>query len=342
MNRIATRRPSPYHRRASPSPRTNNAPPPALPASRTATAKQRSSRSTSLLAVQIADFLLDARARQLTEATQRFYRQQLQAFAVFLAQREIGDMRDLTPSDIRSYLTALQERGLRPHSVHAAARAIRALCNFLEGEGVLAQSPMLKVRMPRLPSAIPPAFTDADVLHLLAACEQARDKALILVLLDSGCRVSEFLALNVGDVVIRTGQVHVRQGKGRKERLVYIGARSRRQLLRYLAERGDPDQDDPLWVSQTSGERLTAAGLRLLLRRLGERAGVRHCHPHTFRRTFALWSLRSGMNIYALQRLMGHADLQILRQYLALVDEDLQTAHQKHGAVDATIGGFPP
>jgi site-specific recombinase XerD len=298
---------------------------------------RRRNKAASLLGQQLAEFLLDARARQLTDATYRFYRQQLDYFAAYLAAQGVADVRDLTAGDIRAYLAVLQERGLRPNSVHAAARAIRALCHFLEAEGVLVDSPMRNVRMPRLPSEIPPAFTEADLPHLLAACEHTRDKALLLVLLDSGCRASELVALDVGDVDVRSGQVHVRHGKGRKERVVYIGARSRRQLLRYLNERGDPDEDDPLWLSQTTGERLTDAGLRLLLRRLGLRAGVRHCHPHTFRRTFALWSLRSGMNVYALQRLMGHADLQILRRYLALVDEDLQLAHQKYGAVDTAL-----
>ena len=77
----------------------------------------------------------------------------------------------------------------------------------------------------------------------------------------------------------------------------------------------------------------------MLLRRLGQAACVAHCHPHTFRRTFALWSLRAGMNIYALQRMMGHADLQILRRYLALIDDDLRQAHDKHGAVDHVLAG---
>ena len=74
-----------------------------------------------------------------------------------------------------------------------------------------------------------------------------------------------------------------------------------------------------------------------MLERLGNRAGVEHCHPHTFRRTFALWSLRSGMSLYHLQRLMGHEDIAVLRQYLALVDTDLKSAHEKYGAVDCTL-----
>ena len=114
----------------------------------------------------------------------------------------------------------------------------------------------------------------------------------------------------------------MRLGKGRKQRLAFLGARARKALLKYLMERGFLRPEEPLWLSQTTGERLTDDGLRLLFRRLGLSAHVQHCHPHTFRRTFALWSLRSGMNIYALEQIMGHSDLQILRRYLALVEED--------------------
>ena len=133
---------------------------------------------------------------------------------------------------------------------------------------------------------------------------------------------------------IHSGKVVVRQGKGRKQRVAFLGSRARKALLKYFMARGEVNPDGPLWPSMHTGKRLTDSGLRLMLRRLGRRAEVAHCNPHTFRRTFALWSLRSGMNIYALQQIMGHSDLQILRRYLALVEEDLHDAHKKHGAVD--------
>ncbi|MCC7354537.1 MAG: site-specific integrase, partial [Anaerolineae bacterium] len=145
---------------------------------------------------------------------------------------------------------------------------------------------------------------------------------------------SEFLALDVGDLDVKTGAVRVRQGKGRKDRVTFLGAKARRALLRYIIARGDVLPAAPLWVREDTGERWDYDAFHYRLRLLGEKAGVKHCTPHTFRRTCALWSLRAGMNIYALQQLMGHSDLTILRRYLALVEEDLEEAHRKHGAVD--------
>jgi site-specific recombinase XerD len=167
----------------------------------------------------------------------------------------------------------------------------------------------------------------------LDSCQRNRDKAIILSLVDSGARAAEFCALDFGDLDMRSGSLAIRQGKGRKDRVTFLGAKSRKCLLKYLGERGELSEEVPLFAT-LEGTRLTPNSLFLLLRRLGDKTGVTGCSPHTFQRTFALWSLRAGMNIYALQQIMGHSDLTMLQRYLALVKQDLQAAHEKYGAVD--------
>lgn len=105
--------------------------------------------------------------------------------------------------------------------------------------------------------------------------------------------------------------------------------------IKYLLPRQAAARD-PLFVARHGG-RWTVDGIQSHLAHFGARVGVAHCHPHTFRRTCALWSLRAGMNIYALAALMGHSDLTVLRRYLALVDADLQQAHARHGPVDSAL-----
>lgn len=232
----------------------------------------------------------------------------------------------------------LQPRNLSDHSIHAAARALRAWFNFCVSEELIAESPMKKVSIPKVDKRILPAFTEGDVKQVLAACSGSRDKAILLFLLDTGCRASEFIGLNGGDVNLKDGTARIRQGKGRKDRVVYLGSRTRRAMLRYFLDRGGaPGAAEPVWTNERSGARLKDSGLRQLLERLSIRAGVEHCHPHTFRRTLALWSLRSCMSLYHLQRLIRHEDIAVLRQYLALVDTDLNAAHEKFGAVDCTL-----
>lgn len=294
--------------------------------------------SATALANAYDIFMLDRKVRRLTESSLDFYADQIPPFLAWCEAQSVTTLDAVRPAVLRGYLAHLQDRNLADHSIHAAARALRAWLNFCVNEELIAVSPMKKVSMPKLDKRILPAFTEHDVKQLLAAATNSRDKTIVLFLLDSGCRASEFLALDGGDIDAKTGTVRIRLGKGRKDRSAYLGNRTRRALLRYYLDRGgQPGEHDPVWTNERSGERLTDSGLRQLLERLGKRASVEHCHPHTFRRTFALWSLRNGMNLYHLQRLMGHADISVLRQYLALVDDDLKDAHAKYGAVDQSL-----
>lgn len=289
----------------------------------------------SALSAALETFIIAKQAARCTERTIQHYRWTLDRFIAWLPEQRVTTAEQITPHIWRVYLVYLQAAKLQASSVRDAARIVKTWLRFLHADGLLVVDLSPRLTLPKADSVLLPAFTPADVHKLMSHARNLRDEAVILCLLDTGCRVSEFCALNVGDVEVTTGTVTIRQGKGRKDRLAYIGAKAKRALLKYLRTRTTQDHD-PLFATP-DGDRLTVDGLQSMLARLGARAGVQHCHPHTFRRTFALWSLRAGMNVYALQRLMGHTDLSILRPYLALAESDLQTAHQQHGAVDATL-----
>ncbi len=287
-------------------------------------------------------FILSLQAAHRTPRTVEYYEEKLRPFVDWLEERHVTEVAGIKPDHIRTFLLEREQAGRAPLTVHHHAATIKAWCNFLVNEDLLADSPMRKVKMPKLNQEILPAFSPEEVRKLLAATRDPRDSAIVLCLLDSGCRASEFVALNVGDVDLKSGAVKIRLGKGRKDRIAFLGAKARKALVKYLLARGAAKPDEPLWLLKSPGKQLTEEGLsrnalRFLLERLGQRAEVEHCHPHTFRRSFALWSLRAGMNIFALQQIMGHSDLSVLRRYLALVEEDLEDAHRKYGAVDTML-----
>jgi integrase len=211
---------------------------------------------------------------------------------------------------------------------------LRAFLNFCQREGLIVESPFVRVRIGRPDQIEKLPYTQEDIDKLLAVAD-LRDTALVLTLLDTGMRASECTALDVGD--LDKQRLHIRKGKGRKARTVLLGERTAAAVGAYLAERGELPPSAPLFASRTNRNmdgRLTRSGLRRVLVLLADAAGVAGVHPHRFRRTFAVWSLRNGMDIYHLQRLMGHEDLETLRGYLALVDDDLRRAHEKFGPVD--------
>jgi len=285
----------------------------------------------------IESFKLDREARRSTATTMAWYDQYLTALADWLTAHNITDPARVTANHIRAYLVSLEGRNLAPRTIHHHASAARALFNFCADEGLIPVSPMRKVKMPSVPKDLLPAFAPDDVRKLLDVCKTDRDRAIVLCLLDTGCRAAEFVALTVGCVDMTTGAVTVRQGKGKKDRVVFLGAKARKALRKYLASRPNRQATAPLWVCERGEDGLTQRGLQRMLYRVGEAAHVEHCHPHTFRRSFALWSLRAGMDVFSLQRLMGHSSLAVLRKYLDQAQEDLETAHKQHGAVDTLL-----
>jgi integrase/recombinase XerC len=286
-------------------------------------------------------FLLDQEASHHTVATREFYSYTIGPFITYLSEQGIEALDAITPTHIRGYLISLEKRGCKDTTQHDHARGIKAWLNWLVTEGELSASPMAKVKMPKREGKILPALTPDELRILLDACPKTaiglRDKAILLGLLDSGLRASEFTALSIGSMDTKTGLCKV-HGKGHKERVVRFGARTRLALSRYLATRVEARPGDPLWTAydwrgEPTGERLTRGGLRMMLLKLEKATGI-HATPHEFRRTFCLWSLRQGMDLFSLQRLTGHADIAILRQYLALAESDAQVAHEKYGPVD--------
>ena len=301
---------------------------------------QRTTTRKISLEEALEAFLLDCRARRLAPSTVEIYEEKLRRFFKWAEKEGLTMLADVDAHRLRRFLLWLDEVGHNAGGQHIHARALRAWLNFLEADGILEVSPMRRVRMPKLPKPLPRVLTEGDIDAMLAAAGNDRDKAIILALLDTGARVSEFVALNVGDVDT-AGAVKIHHGKGDKARTVFLGYRALRALRRYLWQREDATAPaSPLWASfrnPETGERMTTNAVRQMLKRVAARADVAKANPHAFRATFALWSLRSGMDIYTLARLMGHADIAVLKHYLALAETDLAEAHRQHGPVDSYL-----
>ena len=192
----------------------------------------------------------------------------------------------ITPGTLRRWMLHLGETRA-PGGVHVNYRAVKTFLRWVWREHELdGRNPIARLQPPRLPKEpLQPVALD-DLRAMLRACgatsfEGARDKAMFMALLDTGCRALEFLALNVGDVNLQSGHVLVRQGKGAKSRIVFVGKRTRHAIGRYLRQRGEYGQADPLWVDAT-GRRLSADQLRDALHRRAAAAGVdRYLMGHT-------------------------------------------------------------
>lgn len=278
-------------------------------------------------------FVFANKARNLSKTTHKFYDFTVKPFVEWCEEQNIQFAEQLTPNTIRGYLIKLFDEGKAAHTQHKTARAVRTFCIFLSAEKYLPTSPFDGVKMPKLPKAMPIIFSAGEIEKIKEKCVDDREKAICLFLLDSGVRAAELCNLTVGDVDLGTGEVKIWHGKGNKDRICYIGRKTRLALARYLGTRGYNSPSNPLFMTERYGN-FSLRGFGNAMDRIRKRTGIKHLEPHTFRRTYAVFSLRNGMNIYMLARLMGHEDITVLKHYLDFVQADLNDAQRKFGVVD--------
>lgn len=286
-------------------------------------------------------FLVDRKAEGVAEGTLRFYRQKIKLFSDYCDAMSVKQIGQITPSFLRQYLLYLEESGHNPGGRHAAFRTVRAFFLWYEDE-VEPQgwsNPISKVKAPKVPMEPLEPISFETVAQMVKACPHNsftgdRDAAILLCLLDTGARASEFLSVNLEDINQARGDILIRQGKGRKPRTVYIGKQSKRALRRYLNHRRDDSA--ALWVTHPrfGSERLGYDGLRGILTRRAQEAGVEEPALHDFRRAFALSMLRNGVDIFTLAKLMGHEGISVLQRYLKQTNLDTEEAHRRAGPVD--------
>jgi integrase/recombinase XerD len=286
----------------------------------------------------IGIYLHACKSRNLAVGTIEFYDKKLTAFVQFGLKHAITNISQIRADHIREFLIWLEETGHRPAGIHCYYRSIKTFLKWYERETepVDWRNPINKVDAPFVPLEPLDPVSIGTIKAMMETCRpgklsDARDKACLLVLLDTGMRLTEFLSLNRDDVDPVTGMILIRSGKGRKPRNVYLGDKSRQILRRYVKDR--KDYNPALWVAQ-SGERLTETGLRMMLRRRAARAGVPVPSPHDFRRAFAIERWRAGVDILTLSKLMGHTSLQVLNRYIKQIGEDLEQAAKQSSPVD--------
>lgn len=284
-------------------------------------------------------FLVDRKARGLSEHTVRYYARCLDLTLGFLENEAVTSVEAIAPDHLRRFLLSEAEHR-NNGGVAAIYRTIRTFLRWWESETEPEhwRNPIRKVPHPRMDSEPLEPVNLEDLRAMLHTCERKtftgdRDRAMLLSLLDTGCRVGEFLALNLGDLDLNEGGLLVRRSKSRKPRTVFVGSTTLRELLRYLRHRKETLPGMALWVTDEDN-RLHYEGLRKVLERRARYAAVNRPNPHAFRRGFAIASLRSGMDLVSIQRLLGHSDLSVISRYLRQTTGDLKELHARHSPVD--------
>lgn len=229
-----------------------------------------------------------------------------------------------TQDDLKNAVLRMREKGLKATGCNSAIRAINA---YLRWSGLTLKIPQLKE-----PQLVLPTFT-AQQAHLLVGWKpkgfyQRRLHLLILLLLDTGCRISEALTLRVSEIDMGNMLITL-DGKGRKQRIVPFSFELRRALFRYIT---DFNRKSDLFLLASRNE--TQLGRRVMLRDVKLHCKQLGFDPpartlHSFRHTFAVNYLRRGGSVFHLQKVLGHSTLEMTRRYANLMTEDLQAIHER-------------
>ncbi len=273
-------------------------------------------------------FLLDCQAKNLSPLTVKTYKRRLVHFTDWCVDQGITDVAAITTNHFRQYQASLTSE-LADTSARGRCIDCKTFLRWCAKEALIAESPAAGLKLPKVVERLPTILSPSQIKRLYLACESDREKAVLLTLLDTGMRAAEFCNLNVGD--LDEGVVTIRDGKPRRDRLCYLSERTQRALRLYMRTEGV--LRGHLWRAETTNGRLTVSGLAQLLNRMGEREDI-HVTPHKIRRTTITMLLKSGTDVFTLMKLSGHKDIESLKPYIRLSNEDAQQAHKSNSPVE--------
>ena len=278
---------------------------------------------------KIRMFVASKKAVNRQTNTLKQYTREIYNMLAFLGKR----IEDITGMDLRYYYGVMREqRGIKMSTMQTRLHYLSSFWDFLTTEELVRGNPVKKVGLLKLEKIIKKPYSAADMEALRTSCSTLRDRALVEFLYSTGVRVSELVALNVGDIEMGHQELIV-YGKGSKERKTYLTDSAKFYLRRYLQTRTAEDgiNDRPLFVTlDNPHDRLTVAGVQYMLRQLGRRAGVENVHPHRFRRTIATDLLNRGMPIEQVKEFLGHEKLDTTMIYCTVKEDSVRASHKKY------------
>jgi integrase/recombinase XerC len=262
--------------------------------------------------------------------TLRAYRKDLEAFSDYVG-RKAGDIEMI---DVRGFVAQQIKNGLSKTTAGRRLASVRSFLNFLCREGYIRSNPAKLVTTPKTEKRLPNFLSVDDVFSLIERPESigfihARDRAVLELLYSSGLRVSEISELNVDDINTKEGLVKVR-GKGKKERILPVGAKAIDAIKSYMVEKMLLKKRDRAMFLNRSGTRLSDRGVRRIVVKYSRLIGINgQIGPHTLRHTFASHLLQAGADLRVIQELLGHSSLSTTQKYTHIDITHLMDVYDK-------------
>ncbi len=281
-----------------------------------------------------------------SEHTVDAYRRDIRQFLTFLSQEQLS-LTECEPGDVYHWLSGLFTEGksrqatkLERSSQSRKIAAVKSFLEFCEKRGYVTQNRLHNLRSPRYKKPLPRPVRPIDMTVFLTDDSgqdillQLRDKALYELCYSTGLRISEALSLTVADIVSYGAIVERLKilGKGKKERIVFLGSVARKALKDYLTAWADkfPEQGTSPVFLNMNGSTLTRSGAAYALRRRRLSLGIsKEFTPHSMRHSFATDLLNSGADIRHVQEMLGHASISTTQRYTEVARERLLETYRR-------------
>jgi integrase/recombinase XerD len=279
------------------------------------------------------EYLVHCQASGYTSKTMKNKRQEYKFLCNFITKKRGTEdklLKDIAVDDLKAYFRTKQLRGNKPQTILTTFKVVNAFFNWCVVEEYIEHNPMDKVERPKQPKLMLKGFTDDEVKAMIDSFGtktylDARNKAIIAMLADTGLRAIEIRTFKVKTLIDKDNIVVM--GKGNKERNVAITPALKKFLIKYERQKAKYFKDfasteGNYFLNYTGGE-ISHTALWNIIREAGKRAGVEDARvsPHTFRHYYAVNTLLNGKDLYMLSRLLGHSDVSTTQRYLQTLDD---------------------
>jgi len=243
--------------------------------------------------------------------------------------KTVGDieMHLVEKKDIIDFLAS--QNGISAKTLRNYYANLSALWRWSVKEGHCRENILSQIQPPIAEKKVILPLTKTEIQAIITSAidssHSLRDRAIVLLLLDTGIRASELCGLKIKDLNQTTKHIVV-FGKGRKERQIPISQITFSSIMMCIYSRGKVKKNEPLFLSNTD-KKLTRDIYRNLINRLGNACGVSRVYSHLFRHIYAIQFLRNGGTIYTLQQILGHTTLDMAKRYLAIAQVDIDRDH---------------
>ena len=274
--------------------------------------------------------------KKTSENTEMSYRRDLFKVQVFMENRGISNVDDITKADLDAYVKSMEDAKFAAATISRNIASLKAFYHYLVKEGVVTDNIAEELKAPKIEKKIPEILTMDEVIRLLNqpkgdSPKEIRDKAMLELLYATGIRVSELISLKVSDVNLKMGYILCRDLN--KERIIPFGREAKNALIKYLDKTREEmlgSNDSDVLFSNCSGQAMSRQGFWKLIKYYAKKADIKsEITPHTLRHSFAAHLVGNGADLRSVQEMLGHSDISTTQIYANMNHNHIREVYAK-------------